>query len=51
MTSVNSSEILNDDPTDLVEGLKQLSVARAQINSLRYINTDILPCSNMYISQ
>lgn len=35
MSSVNNSEISNDDPADLVEGLKQLSVARAQINSLR----------------
>lgn len=35
--SGNSSEILDDDTTDITEGLKQLSVARAQIYSLRYV--------------
>lgn len=30
-------QTLDDDPADLVEGLKQLSVARAQIYQLRYV--------------
>lgn len=36
MASVFSSETI-DDVTDIAESLKQLSVARAQINSLRYV--------------
>jgi len=36
MASVYSSETI-DDVTDIAESLKQLSVARAQINSLRYV--------------
>lgn len=34
---VPAPEVSDEDPADIVEGLKQLSVARAQINSLRYV--------------
>lgn len=37
MASVDGLENLDDDIADINEGLKQLSVARAQINSLRYV--------------
>jgi hypothetical protein len=36
MASAYSSETV-DDITDITESLKQLSVARAQINLLRYV--------------
>lgn len=36
MASAYSSETI-DDIVDINESLKQLSVARAQINSLRYV--------------
>lgn len=34
-------QTLDDDPADLVEGLKQLSVARAQIYHLRYVKRSV----------
>lgn len=38
MASIESLNItLKDDSLDIDEALKQLSVARAQINSLRYV--------------